>query len=168
MIRVKPLANRAFAAPPASGFRLVENRVFCETDLHMRGPLEQWLSKAESEFAERCWAESAPRTRPWPPHQGHYLDTGISKLQIQRTTREQRLPIGTVPRIASGSPLLADPLHLEDHGHVKVSRNAFEGDSPRRAIRVHVCAATRMALLVEDRVPLTKDGASTLRGSQNS
>jgi len=101
----------------------------------------------------------APSPRP-------LLDTGISKLQIQRTTREQRLPIGTVPRLASGSPLLADPLHLEDHGHVKVSRNAFEGDSPRRAIRVHVCAATRMALLVEDRVPLTKDGASTLRGCQ--
>jgi hypothetical protein len=46
---------------------------------------------------------------------------------------------------------------------VKVSPNAFERASPRRAIRVHVCAATRMALLVEDRVPLTKDGASTLR-----
>lgn len=37
--------------------------------------------------------------------------------------------------------------------------------SPRRAIREHACAATRMALLVEDPHPLTKMGFSTLRGS---
>jgi hypothetical protein len=139
---------------------------------HLRGPLKSGCQKTESEFAERCWAESASANSPVAPSPRPLSKCRISKIQIQfapRTTREQRLPIGAVPRLASGSSLPAGfPVAPGGSGHVKVSPNAFEGASPRRAIRVHVCAATRMALLVEDRVPLTKDGASTLRGSQNS
>jgi len=38
--------------------------------------------------------------------------------------------------------------------------------TPRRAIRDHVCAYTRMALLVEDRHPLTKVKSSTFAGNR--